>query len=234
GWQYRNHLFDYKIWGNFPEAEEEYILEVSEKPIADIPQSIVSQMEVGDRVYIAGRLLKILKIDTGEPKKVLARPARGQDEKQLAWIGMGAHISYEVAKAMGNILTTGKIEDKTCLFARTKKLFLMAIKQNEKKVVLENGIEIVPGKKAPFRYRTFLGAAGNLVLEWSIRENLKDDDLFITSDEIGLECSHWIRFEDMKLPVDREEFQTWVKRHVKILGSLIPLNLFCKTLPGFL
>ncbi|MCD6186134.1 MAG: DEAD/DEAH box helicase [Deltaproteobacteria bacterium] len=231
GWQYRNHLFDYKIWGNFPEAEEEYILEVSEKAIADIPQSIVSQMEVGDRVYIAGRRLRILKIDTGERKSVLARPSKGRDEKQLAWIGMGAHISCEVAKAMGNILKTGKIEDKTCLFARTKKLFRRELKQGEKKVVLENGIEVVPGKKAFFRYRTFIGSAGNLVLEWSIRENFKDDELFITSDEIGLECSHWISFEDMKLPVDQEEFKPWVKRHFKILGSLIPLNLFCKTLP---
>ena len=231
GWQYRNHLFDYKIWGNFPEAEEEYILEVSEKAIADIPQSIVSQMEAGDRVYIAGRRLRILKIDTGERKRVLARPSKGRDEKKLAWIGMGAHISYEVTKAMGNILKTGKIEDKTCLFTRTKKLFYGELKHGEKKVVLENGIEVIPGKKASFRYRTFLGSAGNLVLEWSIRENLKDDDLFITSDEIGLECSHWITFEDMKLPVGQEEFQTWVKRHFKILGSLIPLNLFCKTLP---
>ena len=231
GWQYRNHLFDYKIWGNFPEAEEEYILEVSEKAIADIPQSIVSQMEVGDRVYIAGRRLRILKIDTGERKRVLARPSKSRDEKQLAWIGMGAHVSYEVTKAMGNILKTGKIEDKTCLFTRTKKLFIRELEQGEKKVVLENGIEVVPGKKASFRYRTFTGSAGNLVLEWSIRENFKDDELFITSDEIGLECSHWICFEDIRLPVNQEEFQTWIKRHFKILGSLIPLNLFCKTLP---
>ena len=231
GWQYYNHLFDYKIWGNFPETEDEYILEVSEKSIADIPQSIVSQMEVGDRVYIAGRQLRILKIDTGELKKVMAKYSAGRNEKQLAWIGMGPHISYEVTKAMGDILKTGKIEDKSCLFARTKKLFLRELKQGEKKVVLENGIEVVSGRKASFRYRTFIGSAGNLMLEWSIRENLKDDDLFITSDEIGLECSHWISFEDTKLPLDYAGFQSWVKKHLKILRSLIPLNLFCKTLP---
>lgn len=230
-WQYYNHLFDYRIWGNFPEVEEEYILLVSDKAVADIPQSIVSQMEIGDKVYIAGRLLKILKIDTGEPKKVLAKPSTGQEEKQLAWIGMGPQISYEVATAMGNILKSGEIEDKTCLFARTQKLFLEALKLDEKKVVLENGIEVVPGKNAPYRYRTFLGSAGSLVLEWCVRDHIMDDDLFITSDETGIECSHWIMFEALNLPVSREEFQVWVKRHFKILPSLIPLNLFCKTLP---
>ncbi|RLB90973.1 MAG: Lhr-like helicase, partial [Deltaproteobacteria bacterium] len=231
GWQYRNHLFEYKIWGNFPEAEEEYILEVSEKAIADIPQSLVSQMDAGDRIFIAGRRLRILKIDTDEPKKVLARPSKGKNEKQLVWIGMGAHISYEVAQAMGDILKTGEIEDQTCLFKRTRKLFLRELKQGENKVVLENGIEMVPGRKAPFRYRTFLGAAANLVLEWSIREEMKEEDLFISSDEIGLECSHCVRFEELKLPINPEEFQIWVKKHFKILASLIPLNLFCKTLP---
>ena len=50
-WQYRNHFMAYKIWGNFPESEKEYILEVDMESIADIPQSIVDQMEVGDRVY---------------------------------------------------------------------------------------------------------------------------------------------------------------------------------------
>ncbi|WP_457552783.1 DEAD/DEAH box helicase [Desulfobacula sp.] len=231
GFQYRNHLFDYKIWGNFPEAEEEYILEVSDKAIADIPKSIVAQIEVQDRFYLAGRLLKVLKIDTGEQKKVIARLSKGQDQKQLAWIGMGALISYEVARAMGNILKTGKIEDKTSLFARTQKLFAAEKRLCEKKVVLENGIEVVQGKKAYFRYRTFLGTAGNLVLEWSIRDNLMEDELFITSDEIGIECSQKITFEDLNLPLNRKAFQTWIKRHFKIIASLIPLNLFSKTLP---
>ncbi|WP_300462353.1 DEAD/DEAH box helicase [Desulfobacula sp.] len=231
GWQYRNHLFEYKIWGNFPEAEEAYILEVSDKAIADIPQSIVAQMTVGDKVFLAGRLLRILKIDTGEQKKVLARPCAGRDEKQLAWIGLGPPVSFEVAEAMGHILKTGEIEDTTCLFSRTRKLFQDAMKQGEKRVVLENGIEVVPGKRALFYYRTFMGSMGNLMLEWSIRENLFDEEMAVASDEMGVECSHWINFQALPLPVDREGFQDWVKRHVKVLRSLVPLNLFCKTLP---
>ncbi len=231
GWQYRNHLFDYKIWGNFPEAEVDYILEVSDRPIADIPQSIVSQMAVGDKIYLAGRLLRILTIDMGEQKKVLARPSTGQAEKQLAWIGLGPPISHEVAKAMGKLLNTGEIKDKSCLFSRTQRLFCEALEQSKKKVVLKNGIEIVPGRTMPFRYRTFLGTMGNLLLEWSIREHLADEDLVISSDEMGVECSHRIRFEALNLPVDRDDFQIWVRNHFKILRSLVSLNLFCKTLP---
>lgn len=228
GWHYYDHLFEYKIWGNLPEAEEVYALEVSGLAIADIPQSIVKQFEVGDRIHLAGRGLRILKIETGERKKVLARPSTGKDEKQIAWIGMGAHVSYEVAQAMGQTIRTGEIEDRTCLFARTSKL--LGRELDEKVVVLENGIEVVPGKKAQYRYRTFLGSVGNLVLEWSIREHLQDDDLTIVSHEIGIESSQWIDFEELGLPENREEFNDWVRRHFKILQALFPLNLFCKTL----
>ncbi|CCK79840.1 hypothetical protein [Desulfobacula toluolica] len=46
-----------------------------------------------------------------------------------------------------------------------------------------------------------------------------------------MECSDRIKFEELNLPVDKNAFQTWVKKHFKILSSLMPLNLFCKTLP---
>jgi len=209
----------------------DYILEVSGKPIADIPQSIVSQMAVGDKIYLAGRLLRILTIDMSDQKKVTARPSTGQAEKQLAWIGLGPPVSHEVAKTMGKLLNTGEIKDNACLFSRTQRLFCEALEQSKKKVVLENGIEIVPGRTMPYKYRTFLGTMGNLLLEWSIREHLADEDLMISSDEMGVECSHRILFEDLTLPVDRDDFQVWVRGHFKILRSLVSLNLFCKALP---
>ncbi len=230
GWQYRNHLFEYKIWGNFPEAEEEYVLDVAQKAIADLPKSIVGQMSLGDKVYIAGKRLQILKID-GKEKKVSAKPYMGHDEKQLAWIGTGAHVSFEVAKAMAHILKTGKVADQTRLFNRTQILFQKQRQRFENPVVLENGIKVVSGQKARYRYNTFLGSAGNLVLEWCIRECFLDDDLYISSDEIGLQSSHWIKFEDMCLPENRKEFQNFIKRHFKILSSILSLNLFFKTLP---
>jgi len=242
GWQYRNHLLEYKIWGNFPEAEVEYVLEVADKAVADIPRSVVSQMDMGDRIYLSGRRLKILKINDTEPRKVVARPCARVDDKQLVWLGMGAHVSFEVAQAMGQLLkpkgTKTKegtdfksISSDAGLFTRTKKLFQAQIKQGERRVVLKNGMDVIPGQKGRFHYRTFLGSAGNLVLEWSIREQLAGDDVEIISHETGVECSHWICFEKILLPVKKEAFHIWVKKHFKVLQNLVPLSIFWKTLP---
>jgi Lhr-like helicase len=236
GWQYREHLFEYKIWGNFPEIQKEYILEVSDKPIADIPKSIVGQMDVGDTVFIAGKRLEILKIDHSEHKKVLAKPGTRKDEKQLAWIGMGALVSFEVAQAMKDILKTQRIknsqvENSDCLFKRTKKLVNNSLDSYKNRVVLQNKIEVISSPNASYQYLTFIGAMGNLILEWAIREKVLDDDLLIISNETGIECSLRIKFEELNLPVNLESLQAWVKKHFKILSSIFTLNLFCKTLP---
>ncbi|MFU8770630.1 MAG: helicase-related protein, partial [Desulfotignum sp.] len=123
GWQYRNHFLARKIWGNFPEAEKEYLLEVSGKPVADIPQSIVSQMDVGDRVQLSGRGLEILKIqEQGDPGKVVARPWAGKDAKDLVWTGLGPRVSFEVAQAMKRILTAGAMPEDSGLMSRTRQL----------------------------------------------------------------------------------------------------------------
>ena len=231
GWQYRNHFLDHKIWGNFPEAEKEYLLEVAETSVADIPQSIVSQMDVGDRVYLSGRHLKILKIDPGDPGKVVARPSRQKDEKELVWVGLGAHVSREVARAMGRMLRAGTAPEDGGLLNRTKTLLQDELALNARRVILANGIEVVPGREARFHFRTFLGSAGNLVLEWVIRDYFQTDDLDVTSHEIGVECSRWIDVEKLALPVEKVRFHAWVASHFKVLRSLIPLNIFWKTLP---
>jgi superfamily II DNA/RNA helicase len=231
GWQYRNHLLEYKIWGNFPEAEKEYVLEVSDKAVADIPSSIVDQMDVGDRVYLSGRRLRILKIDREDPGKVVACPSVKGDEKQLIWAGMGVHVSREVAQAMGEILQAGTIPGDAGLFTRTKKLLQDGMDRTAARVVLANGMDVVPGKRACFHYRTFLGSAGNLILEWAIRDFFLDEDLDIASHETGVECSCRIEFEKLNLPRGRREFEAFVGRHFKVLASLVPLNIFWKTLP---
>ena len=231
GWQYRNHFMAYKIWGNFPESEKEYILEVEMESIADIPQSIVDQMEVGDRVYLSGRRLKILKIDEGDPGKVTARPAMKKDHKDLVWVGLGAHVSWETAQAMGRILGTGTLPQDSGLMARTQKLFRRECSYFENRVTLANGIEVVPGTRARFHFCTFLGSAGNLVLEWSIRDHFQDEDLEVASSETGVECDRWIDFQKLNLPVEKKAFHTWVSAHFKVLRSLIPLSIFWRTLP---
>ncbi len=231
GWQYRNHFMEYKIWGNFPESEKEYILEVEMESIADIPQSIVDQMAVGDRVYLSGRHLKILKIEAGDPGKVTARPAMEKDDKDLVWAGLGAHVSWETAQAMGRILGTGTLPRDSGLMTRTRKLFHRALSNAENRVVLANGIDVVPGTRARFHFRTFLGSAGNLVLEWNVRDHFQDDDLDVSSSETGVECDCWIDFQKLNLPVEKRAFHTWVSGHFRVLRSLIPLSLFWRTLP---
>ena len=230
-WQYRNHFMEYKIWGNFPESEKEYILEVNMESIADIPQSVVDQMEVGDRVYLSGRRLKILKIEAGDPGKVTARPTIKKDDKDLVWVGLGAHVSWETAQAMGRILGTGTLPQDSGLMTRTQKLFHRELSYSKNRVTLANGIEVVPGTRARFHFRTFLGSAGNLVLEWAVRDHFQDDDLEVASSETGVECSRWIDFQKLNLPVTEKAFHTWVSAHFRVLRSLIPLSIFWRTLP---
>ncbi|MDT8378861.1 MAG: DEAD/DEAH box helicase [Desulfotignum sp.] len=232
GWQYRNHFLARKIWGNFPEAEKEYLLEVSEKPVADIPQSIVSQMDVGDRVQLSGRGLEILKIqEQGDPGKVVARPWAGKDAKDLVWVGLGPRVSFEVAQAMKRILTSGAMPEDSGLMSRTRQLLGREQATYARPVVLANGIEVIPGSNARFRFCTFLGAAANLVLEWAIRDRFQDENLSVTASETGVECSRWVRFETLDLPVEKTAFHAWVASHFQAVRGLVPLSVFWKTLP---
>ena len=232
GWQYRDHFLAYKIWGNFPETEKEYLLEVSGKSVADIPQSIVSQMDVGDRVHLSGRRLEILKIQAeGDPGKVVARPWAGKGEKDLVWSGLGPRVSYEVARAMKQILNSGAMPEDSGLMTRTGQLLRHEQAFHAKPVKLANGIDVIPGRKARFCFCTFLGAAGNLVLEWAIRDHFQDEDLEISSSETGVECSRWVRVETLDLPVEKTAFHAWVSSHFQAVRGLVPLSIFWKTLP---
>jgi len=236
GWRYRRCRFERKIWGNFPETEENYTLELPGEAVADIPWSIVRQLDPGDRVYLAGKRIQILHIDTGERKRVLAQPATHLDDKQIVWLGTGCHVSYEVARSIRALL---KSKDATenrenfGLFARTRKLLAGELKQDKQSAILGNGIEVFLGSDGFFCYRTFLGSIGNLILQWTIKHDLgaNVEDLYITSDEIGINCSHWIDFSKLNLPLDRDAFETWVKQHAKTLRALFSLNSFCTALP---
>jgi Lhr-like helicase len=131
------------------------------------------------KIFIAGRHLKIISIDKGQSRKITAVFSSGLNEKQLAWIGKGVPVSYQLSQAMGRILKTGRTLHEDCLFYRTEKLFRQEIEQGKNPKRLQNGIEVVAGRSAPLYFRTFLGSVGNLILEWSIREACIEDDFFI-------------------------------------------------------
>ncbi|MGK0290524.1 MAG: putative RecB family nuclease, partial [bacterium] len=240
GWRYRNLLLEYKIWNNFPETEENFTLILKKEAIADLPRSIVKQLDLGDRVYLAGKRIRILDIeDEKEKKHVFAEPTNQIDEKEIVWLGAGNRVSFEIAQSMKKLLKSANTEDNkdfSGLFSRTRDLINHELKIDQQAAVLENQIEVTLSATGLYRYRTFLGATGNLILEWSIREqphwNKKEHS--ISSDEIGVTSSLEIDFQQLQLPLNKEDFIFWTKKNSKILSVLFPLNSFASALPSYL
>ncbi len=232
GRRYRDCFLERRIWSNFPQTEEEYVLEFAGEAIADLPKFIVRQLELGDRVQLAGKRLHVLNIETGEQKRVVAQSTNRLDEKELFWLGSGFRVSYEVAQSVREVLHTDTQQSASGLFSRTRKLLDGVTKTVKRAVVLHNGIEVERSASGLYRYRTYLGSVGNLVLQWIIERDYGDiEDFAITSDSIGIDCSHWINFQTLRLPRDREDFAQWVEEHLESLYSLFTLNAFCEALP---
>ncbi len=232
GRRYRDYFLERRIWSNFPETEEDYVLEFAGEAIADLPKFIVRQLELGDRVQLTGKRLCVLNIDTGERKRVIAQPTDRIDEKELFWLGAGFRVSYEVAQSVRDILHKDTEKSALGLFSRTRKLLNDAARSLKRTVVLHNSIEVERSLGGLYRYRTYLGSVGNLVLQWIIEREYGDlKDFTVTSDSIGIDCSHWVNFQALPLPQDREDFAHWMKEHLESLYSLFPLNAFCEVLP---
>lgn|GEM_PF-399133 len=239
GWRYRESLLDRRIWSNFPETEEDYVLEISGEPIADLPRSIVRQLEPGDRVHLAGKRIRVLQIvDSGERKRVLAEPSAQCDDKKLLWLGPGFQVSFEVAQSMRAV--AGPLDGETDgadlgLFDRTRRLLWKERDRRARMATLANGIEVLREFGGLYRYQTFLGSMGNLILRLAIEENPEGfDGLYVASDEIAVACSHRIDFRTLSLPEDRKGFRRWVKTHFRLLRVLLPLNAFADALPNVL
>ncbi|MCI5146849.1 MAG: DEAD/DEAH box helicase, partial [Candidatus Electrothrix sp. AR3] len=145
GWRYWDALVEHRIWANFPETEVAYKLDVAGEAVADIPQTIVKQLDPGDKVLLAGRRLRILWINTKEDKRVLAEPTQERlDDKELLWLGMGCHVSLETAQAMRAVLKSANSADNAAaagLFSRSRNLIREQLAQDAKAVLLDNGIE---------------------------------------------------------------------------------------------
>lgn len=248
GWRYRDYLLEYKIWSNFPESEQNYILELSGESIADLPASLVKNLEIGDRVQIAGKRIKVVEITTGEQKYLRALPSVILDDKDLIWLGSGFKISYEVAQAIKDILVSPKQimnNDTFNLFSRTKQLFEYELTCYERVVKLANGMELTRKTNGYYQYRTYLGSIGNLILQRTIEYELcpkhklseenelsdEDEGFAVEFDEIGVTCSHLIDFQLLDLPLDKQAFSAWIEIHKKALLALFSLNIYYQFLP---
>ena len=234
GWQYYHCLFEYGIWSNFPPADEDYALEVNQKTIADIPQGVVGQLEPGDRVNLAGKRLCITEIIHAKGAgRVLAIPSTRTDSKEIFWLGPGQQISYEVAQSIREVLKSSEPMEKG-LFSRTRLLLEQERGKMRDAVVLKNGIEVLLTPNGLYRYLTYIGSVGNLILRWTIRHHLficGEEDVFVASDVIGVDCSHWIDFSKLPLPLAKEDLISWTEQNFKVLKASFPLNRFCSILP---
>jgi len=234
GWQYYNCLFEYGIWSNFPPAEENYALELSKKTIADIPRAVVDQLEPGDRVNLAGKRLCIAEIIHAKGAgRVLAVPSTRTDSKEIFWLGPGQQVSYEVAQSVREVLKNSEHDEKG-LFSRTRALLEREREKIQTAVVLKNGIEIILNPNGFYRYLTYIGSVGNLILRWTIRNRLREtreEDVFVASDAVGVDCSHWVDFSKLPLPLVKDDLVSWTERNFKLLKASFPLNRFCSILP---
>ncbi|MDR3567416.1 MAG: DEAD/DEAH box helicase [Syntrophobacteraceae bacterium] len=236
GWRYREAFLDRGIWSNFPETEQSYALEVSGEAVADLPRSIVRQLGPGDCVNLAGKPVRILEIvDSGERKRVTAESTEQPEGKEIYWLGAGFQVTFEVAQAMRAVLNepeeTEEARD-SGLFARSLRLLRTERGKNGRVAILANGIEVLRETGGFFRYRTFLGSMGNLILRFTAAQDMAGgDDFFIRSDEIGITCSHWINFRKLSLPVEPDQFRHWAAENIRPLRLLLPLNVFADALP---
>jgi Lhr-like helicase/predicted RecB family nuclease len=237
GWRYARALRARQIWSNFPDTEVEYVLEVDGEAVADVPASIVRQLAIGDHVDLAGRRLRILDVQDDERKVVRATPAQVETAKELLWLGSGPPVSWEVAQAVQQFLNSdGASHDAPLLqglFARPRALLQRQLQRAQRRVVLQNGVEVSRTPQGLYRYATYLGSLGNLMLQRTIAAYYESrlEDMSCTSDALAVECTHPIDLQALPLPVGREAFTTWVAQHLQALQAFLPLNTFCQALP---
>ena len=237
GWRYARALRARQIWSNFPDTEVVYILEVDAEAVADLPMSVVRQLAIGDHVDLAGRRLRILDVQDDERKVVRATPVQVETAKELLWLGSGPPVSWEVAQAIQQLLNSaGVTEDASLmqgLFARPRALWQRQIQRAQRRVVLQNGVEVSRTPQGLYRYATYLGSLGNLILQRTITAYYEPrlEEMSCTADALAVECTHQLDLQPLPLPVGREAFTTWVAQHVQALQAFLPLNTFCQALP---
>ena len=236
GWRYARALKAHQIWSNFPDTEEPYTLEVEAQAVADLPPSIVRQLEVGDQVELTGRCIQILDIQDGERRVVRAEPVVSPHEKVLYWLGTGPPVSWEVAQAIRPLLQPDYAPDTSLaqgLFARTRTLLQQQRQRAVRRVVLHNDIELSRTPYGFYRYATYLGSIGNFILQRTIEDYYgpRLPEFSCTADAIAVTCSHRIDFQPLPLPGERQALRRWASQYLRAVQALFAFNAFCRALP---
>lgn len=233
GWRYRISLQRQQIWSNFPPTDKEYEVILDEEVIAVLPLSIIKQLQVGDIFQLAGKKLKLLRIEEKKTsQEVFVEISDQSIDKELSWCGFGTVISFEIAQAMKSVLLD-KHEPRGML-ARTKRLL-----ENERRPYVQakiqgnNGLYVHRLNFGGYRYETFLGTIGNFVLYQQIKYQLtpKIKGLSVRFNELGIETNEWISFQVLQLPLTVSDFQKWVSAHLPLLQQAFPWNCWLYSLP---
>lgn len=232
GWRYRNALKNQKIWSNFPPTDEEYDVILEEEKIAVLPLSIVRQLEIGSLFQLAGKVLKVLQIEEKKAsREVWVKDSIQSANTELFWCGSGIPTSFEVAQKMGLILLNKK--EPPGLLSRTRQMLEKAREGLSKSVDSSNGIRIYRLRTGAYRYETFLGSVGNLIIYHLIKSQFssKIEDLSLNFDELGIESNEWIPWEFLKFPYSVSLFQEWVSSHLPLLRQAFSWNSWIHWLP---
>jgi superfamily II DNA/RNA helicase/predicted RecB family nuclease len=235
GWRYVQALKANQIWSNFPETETPYVLQIDAQAVADLPPVIVRQLDPGDDVDLAGRCIRILDISNGERKVVRAELAEASETKPLYWVGTGPPVSWEVAQAMRCLLQPDEPDAALAqgLFTRTRTLLQEQQQAAERRVILHNGIELSRTPLGFYRYATYLGTVGNVMLQRTIASYYGEriQDFVCTSDAMAVECSDLIDWQPLPLPLHRAALRHWTAQHLKAMQALFAFNAFARALP---
>jgi replicative superfamily II helicase len=233
GWRYVRALRQQQIWSNFPPTEEEYEVILGREKIAVLPLSAVRQLEIGNLIQLTGRVLKILQIEEKKTsREVWVEESDAAAEKELLWIGLEAPISFEVAQKMGAILSEKR--ELPGLFNRTRRLLEEERNRIEEARFSPRGFRAHRLANGAFRYETFLGSIGNLIIYHLIKTQLLPQikGLSVRFDELGIECNKWIPFESLKFPDRVSSFQEWVSSHLSLLRETFSWNSWIRYLPN--
>ncbi|MGH8059438.1 MAG: helicase-related protein, partial [Candidatus Entotheonellia bacterium] len=237
GWRYAKALHARQIWSNFPDTELTYTLEVDGEAVADLPTTVVRQLEIGDQVDLAGRRLQILSVQDGERPLVRATPVEAPEAKELVWVGGGPPVSWEVAQAVRPLLQSDYKPDAALaqgLFSRPRALLQRQQQRAQRVVVLDNGVELSRTPQGLYRYATYLGSIGNLILQRTVEAyyGTRLEEFSCTADALAIECTHRIDLQAAPLPIGRDALRRWAVRHLQALQALLPLNTFYHALPA--
>lgn len=231
GWRYVAALRKQQIWSNFPTTDEEYDVILENETIAVLPLSAVRQLKIGDLIQLTGKVLRVLQIEEKRAsREVCVEESDESADKEFFWVGYGIPTSFEVAQKMGAILSE-KLEFQG-LLNRTQRLLEKARESIDKSVFSPNGIWVHRLENGIYRYETFLGSTGNLILYHLIKKQFsKIEELYVNFDELGIECNEWIPFESLKLPYSIPLFQEWVFSNLPLLRGTFSWNNWIHWLP---